>query len=78
MDHRPEWTSHLQPTTAEGKELKQIFDRAAGEVFQQFAYEPVYKICRGLFRVARHVINQQFFLDDIETMLSEWDNIKPT
>lgn len=72
------------PATNEQKELKAEFESAAGPLYIQCAYDPVYRLARRLVRFAIDGIWSTKDEREAEAMLEEWkklhrqDAVKPT
>lgn len=64
------------PSTKEEYELNDIFEKAAGPVYMRFAYDPVYRIARRLFRFAISGIHCQEEGVEADAMLQEWSDLK--
>ena len=74
-DGRGEATDY-DPPTPEGRELKHIFDAAAGPVFERFAYDPVFRLSRRLIRFIVEGLRTTEQIKEAEAMLQEWDDIR--
>ncbi|KAK4163133.1 hypothetical protein QBC43DRAFT_67587 [Cladorrhinum sp. PSN259] len=61
-----------EPSTEEGKEIKAIFDEAAGDVYRRFAYDPIYVMARRLWRFAFENFASYSCINESERMLRMW------
>ncbi|KAI8631280.1 hypothetical protein F5Y19DRAFT_473686 [Xylariaceae sp. FL1651] len=64
------------PVTAKGRELKGLFEEAAGSEYLKFAYGPEYRLARILVRFAMQGLYGPHWLIESEAMLRRWDYIK--
>ena len=63
------------PPTPEGRQLKMLFEEAAGQDFCRLAYEPAYRVARRLVRFAIHNVGSKEDLKEAEAMLEDWADI---
>jgi aminoglycoside phosphotransferase (APT) family kinase protein len=75
-EEEDERTANDIPSTKEERELKDIFEKAAGPVFMRFAYDPVYRLARRLFQFAVSGISCQEQSVESDVMLQEWCDVK--
>lgn len=68
-------TANEMPATREACELKAIFEQAAGPAYLRFAYDPVYRLARRLFKFACNGMGSNVDLDEAELMLDEWSEV---
>ncbi|KAI2629184.1 hypothetical protein GGS26DRAFT_591855 [Hypomontagnella submonticulosa] len=69
---------HDEPLTPEARQLKDIFDEAAGPEYRRFAYEPVYRLVRRLmYFVSDGRMDGEDFLE-ANVMLREWRHMRST
>ena len=64
------------PLTLEKQELKRIFEHHAGSQWFQLAYGESYRLCRGLFRIARDGLNDNQSWKAAERILEEWELLR--
>lgn len=64
-----------EPVDPEQKELKLIFEEAAGPFYLRFAYEPAYRLARRLVRLAVGGIHSNEDDREARAMLTEWRSI---
>lgn len=67
-----ESTANDVPPTAEGCQLKQLFENAAGPDYVRLAYPAAYRFSRRLFVFARQRIGSNEGHRDAKAMLKEW------
>ena len=60
------------PGTAEGRELKALFEEAAGEDYVRLAYEPAYRLARRLMRFAIEGVRSNEDFKEADAILKEW------
>lgn len=75
-DDEDERTANDDLSTPKARQLKQLFEEAAGEEYIRFAYEPVYRLARRLVRFAIDGIYSNESLKEAETLLQEWESIR--
>ncbi|KAI1805738.1 hypothetical protein F4811DRAFT_514177 [Daldinia bambusicola] len=71
-DEEDERTANDEPPTPEGRQLKQLFEEAAGPDYARFAYEPAYRLARRLVRFAIEGICSNMAFEEANEMLEEW------
>lgn len=72
-----ERTASEEPPTPEARELKKLFEEAAGEDYIRFSYPPAYLLARRLVRFAIDGrIRSNEDMKAAEEMLQEWEIIK--
>jgi len=71
-----ELSANDDPKTAEARELKLIFEEAAGPVYARFAYVSVYRLARRLVRFALFGIRSSEDCREADEMLHEWSAIQ--
>ncbi|KAI8963091.1 kinase-like domain-containing protein [Daldinia sp. FL1419] len=72
-----ERTANDDPPTIEARELKDAFEKAAGEEYMRFAYEPAYRLARRLVKFAIDgPIRSNEEYTEAEEMLEEWAAIR--
>ncbi|KAJ5740237.1 hypothetical protein N7493_000109 [Penicillium malachiteum] len=59
------------PPTPEGRELKRLFDEAAGPIYAQYAYQPQYRLGRSLIKLAVDGISMEE-ADQFDTFCDKW------
>jgi aminoglycoside phosphotransferase (APT) family kinase protein len=74
-DDEDERTANDGPATPEARQLKQLFEEAAGQEYVGFAYKPVYRLARRLVRFAIDGIQSNESLREAKVMLQEWETI---
>ncbi|PSS07128.1 hypothetical protein M430DRAFT_23281 [Amorphotheca resinae ATCC 22711] len=80
-DDEDERTADNDPPTPELRQLKHLFDNAAGSDYVYFAYEPPYRLARRLVYFAIHEIGYNEEVKKASEMLKEWADMrrsKPT
>lgn len=60
------------PGTAEGRELKALFEEAVGGDYVRLAYEPVYRLARRLVRFAVEGLRFNEDFREADAMIEEW------
>ncbi|KAI1397808.1 hypothetical protein F4819DRAFT_470788 [Hypoxylon fuscum] len=65
-----------EPPTPEARQLKQLFEEAAGAEYLRFAYAPAYRLARRLFDFALHGMYYSHIFKEAEDMLDEWATIR--
>lgn len=68
--------ANATPPTSEKHELKQLFDEHAGSEYRYLAYDESYRLCRGLFRIAKDGINDNQSWKAAERILGEWECLR--
>jgi hypothetical protein len=71
-----ERTANDTPATEQGKALKSAFEEAAGSEYMRYAYSPAYRLARRLVRFAVDGVTSNEDVDEAETMLREWAEIR--
>ncbi|RYP66489.1 hypothetical protein DL769_006032 [Monosporascus sp. CRB-8-3] len=72
-----ERTANEEPPTPEARQLKQLFEDAAGQDYLKFAYEPAYRLSRRLVRFAIDGVRSNEDFKEAKTMLQEWHSMRP-
>ncbi|KAL8784049.1 MAG: hypothetical protein Q9195_009199 [Heterodermia aff. obscurata] len=67
--------ANVTPSTLEKQELKRIFEHHAGSQWLRWAYDDSYRLCRGLFRIAREGLNDNQSWKAAERILEEWERM---
>jgi len=75
-DDEDERTANDDPPTPELRQLKALFDEAAGPDYLHFAYEPPYRLARRLVHYAIHDIRSKEDVDEANAMLQEWADMR--
>lgn len=75
-EEEDELLANDDPGTAEGRELKALFEEAAGPVYVRFAYEPAYRLARRLVRFAVEGLRFNEDFREADVMLVEWAAIR--
>ncbi|CAI4213283.1 unnamed protein product [Parascedosporium putredinis] len=85
MEELIEWEKQVQYREANlkchGMKLKKLFDKAAGQEYQRFAYAPQYVLARRLVRFILEGMRSNEDFQEAQEMLIEWGRIrqeKPT
>ena len=65
------------PPDANNRQLKQIFETAAGKEYVHFAYGPVYRLARALLHFAIHGLHSNEDYRESWEMLTEWRQVRP-
>ncbi|KAJ5730045.1 uncharacterized protein N7483_004553 [Penicillium malachiteum] len=65
-----------EPSTAELRELKQLFEQAAGPIYSRFSYDDRYRLARQLIRFIIEGINTNEAYRAFFLLQSEWDELK--
>ena len=71
-----ERAANNDPPTPEARELKMLFEKAAGQQYLRFAYEPVYRLARRPFCFAVDGMHWNEHLKKAEAMLEERANVR--
>ena len=66
------------PSSSEKAELKQIFEENAGPEYRRLAYEDVFRLCRGLFRLATLGLVSSENWRAAERILKDWEALRLT
>lgn len=74
-EHEDERLANEEPATPEQKELKTVFEAAAGPQYVRCAYHPAYRLARRLVRFAIGGIRSSEDLKEAEAMLGEWQGL---
>ncbi|KAK3688263.1 kinase-like domain-containing protein [Podospora appendiculata] len=64
------------PSDPEARELKEVFEKAAGPDYLSFAYKPAYRLARCLVRIAIEGVHSTDAWRRAEAMLQEWAEIR--
>lgn len=64
-----------EPATPGQKELKTVFETAAGPQYVRCAYHPAYRLARRLVRFAVHGIRSSEDVKEAESILGEWQSL---
>ncbi|KAJ5115669.1 hypothetical protein N7456_000017 [Penicillium angulare] len=64
------------PANPESRELKEVFENAAGSIYLRYAYGAQYRIARTLLRFAIDGIQVAEDFGRIEVLQAEWDKIR--
>lgn len=75
-DDEDEREANDTPDTIENQELKTIFERAAGPVYNRFAYGTANRLARLLVRIALFGMHSSDVFHEAEDMLKEWSGLK--
>ncbi|RYP00554.1 hypothetical protein DL763_000751 [Monosporascus cannonballus] len=71
-----ERTANDELPTLEARQLKQLFEDAAGQDYLKFAYEPAYRLARRLVRFAIEGVRSNEDFEEAKTMLQEWRSMR--
>ncbi|KAG6354633.1 hypothetical protein INS49_004651 [Diaporthe citri] len=74
-EHEDERLANEEPATPEQKELKTVFETAAGPQYVRCAYHPAYRLARRLVRFAIDGIRSSEDVKEAEAMLGEWQSL---
>ena len=77
-DEEDERLANNTPPTPELRELKQLFEDAAGPIYRQFAYGPQCRLARKLIRFAIDGLHSNEDLRGAESLLDEWNKVNTT
>ncbi|KAK3314202.1 hypothetical protein B0H66DRAFT_630683 [Apodospora peruviana] len=75
-EYLPEPRTMEEPETPEARELKQIFDDAAGPEYVRFAYNPVYRLARALIVAVLDGMDGNEPFQRAMRMVAEWSKRK--
>lgn len=64
------------PPTAELRQIKEMFEEAAGPTYLRYAYLPQYRIARTLFQFIIRGLRSNEDWDKSELLHSEWDGVR--
>jgi aminoglycoside phosphotransferase (APT) family kinase protein len=67
-----ERTANNEPPTLEARQLKLLFEKAAGPDYMRLAYDPAYRLARRLVRFAFEGVRSNEHFKEAQTMLQEW------
>ncbi|KAI2784006.1 kinase-like domain-containing protein [Daldinia loculata] len=73
-EEEDERTANDMPPTREGRQLKQLFEQAAGPRYIRLAYLPVYRFARQLVRFAVQGLLSNEDYNEAREMLREWED----
>lgn len=76
-EHEDERLANEEPATPEQKELKTVFETAAGPQYVRCAYHPAYRLARRLVHFAIDGIRSNEDVKEAEAMLGEWQRLLP-
>ncbi|KAI1739130.1 hypothetical protein F4680DRAFT_449234 [Xylaria scruposa] len=71
-----ERTANEEPPTAESRQLKKLFEDAAGPDYLRFAYQPAYRLARQLVSFIIDGLRSNEDLYGADAMLKEWKAIR--
>ncbi|KAI0415080.1 hypothetical protein F5X98DRAFT_389428 [Xylaria grammica] len=71
-----ERTANDEPPTAESREIKKLFEDAAGPDYLRFAYQPAYRLARQLVSFIINGIRSNEDVRESDAMLKEWEAIR--
>ncbi|KAI1181370.1 hypothetical protein F5B17DRAFT_453148 [Nemania serpens] len=71
-----ERTANDEPPTVESRELKRLFENAAGPEYLRLAYKPAFRLARQLFSFALNGVRSNEQFKEADTMLQEWEVIR--
>ncbi|KAI1471592.1 kinase-like domain-containing protein [Daldinia caldariorum] len=74
-EEEDERTGNEEPPTPEGRELKQLFEEAAGPDYVRFAYKPCYRLMRELVHFAIRGLCSNEDYKEARKMLQEWEEL---
>ncbi|KAK0715940.1 hypothetical protein B0H67DRAFT_666424 [Lasiosphaeris hirsuta] len=77
-DDEDEAKANDVPETAENREIKRLFEEAAGPLYMRFAYDPVYRIGRSILRYCFCRIGQNSHLEEIDGAVAKWKALQQT
>jgi len=75
-DEEDERLANNEPPTPELRELKQVFEHAAGPTYLRFAYGAQYRLARKLVRYAIDGLQSNEDLVSAELLLAEWVEVR--
>lgn len=75
-DEEDERLANNTPPTPGLRELKQLFEDAAGPTYRRFAYGAQYRLARRLLRFAIDGLQSNEDLTSAELLLDEWDGVQ--
>lgn len=70
------WQAGELPPTPEAREVKRLFEEAAGPINSQFAYHPRYRLVRGLMRWMVDGITSTEDMREVDLFHEEWAALK--
>ncbi|KIW85860.1 hypothetical protein Z517_01253 [Fonsecaea pedrosoi CBS 271.37] len=76
IDDEDERVANDEPSDLKNRQLKQIFEKAAGQTYIHFAYEPAYRLARRLLRFAIFGARSNEDLKEPEEMFAKWERIR--
>ncbi|KAK6955569.1 hypothetical protein Daesc_003209 [Daldinia eschscholtzii] len=74
-DEEDERIANDEPPSPEGRQLKQLFEEAAGPDYVRFAYKPAYRLARQLVRFAVQGLCSNEDYNEARKMLQEWKEL---
>ncbi|KAI1476564.1 kinase-like domain-containing protein [Daldinia eschscholtzii] len=74
-DEEDERVANDEPQSPEGRQLKQLFEEAAGPGYVRFAYKPAYRLARQLIRFAVQGLCSNEDYNEARKMLQEWKEL---
>ncbi|KAI4862922.1 hypothetical protein F4820DRAFT_393044 [Hypoxylon rubiginosum] len=72
-EYDDERMANQEPPTPEGRQLKQLFEEAAGPDYARFAYTPAYQLARRLVRFSMEGLYSNESIEEAEALLAEWE-----
>ncbi|KAJ5107639.1 hypothetical protein N7456_004314 [Penicillium angulare] len=64
------------PSNSESRQLKELFEEAAGPTYLRYAYSPQYRLARTLFKYCIVPITTQQDFDAVALLRSEWAELR--
>ncbi|KAH0844608.1 hypothetical protein FOPE_10033 [Fonsecaea pedrosoi] len=75
-DDEDQRVANDEPSDLKNRQLKQIFEKAAGQTYIHFAYEPAYRRARRLLRSAIFGVRSNEDFKEPEEMFAKWERIR--
>ena len=76
LDELDETVANDVPEDEENREIKQLFEGAAGPLYARFAYDPVYRLARVVTKYCFTPLGHNAHVEEIEAAVEEWDGMK--
>jgi aminoglycoside phosphotransferase (APT) family kinase protein len=75
-DEEDERLADIEPPTPELREIKQLFEHAAGPIYRRFAYGSQHRLARKLIRFATDGLQSNEDLTSADLLLAEWIEVR--
>ncbi|KAK4452506.1 hypothetical protein QBC34DRAFT_492073 [Podospora aff. communis PSN243] len=76
LDELDETKADDTPEDVENREIKRLFEEAAGPLYERFAYDPVYRVARIVTKYCFTPLGHNAHAEEIDAAVDEWKSIK--